>query len=94
MFEDFESRNIDLNTTARNQMQKVLFSNNYFDHDTTVVVSFSLSFPIGSFVEKHGSDKVKSQTETVINIDYNLKKSLNNFERAVVFLPYKDKENV
>jgi len=50
MFEDFESRNIDLNTTARNQMQKVLFSNNYFDHDTTIVVSFSLSYAIGSFI--------------------------------------------
>lgn len=33
-------------------MQKVLFSNNYFDHDTTIVVSFSLAYPIGSFLEK------------------------------------------
>lgn len=53
MFEDFESKNIDLNTTARNQMQKVLFSNNYFDHDTTIVVGFSLASDIGGFVEKH-----------------------------------------
>lgn len=50
MFEDFESKNIDLNTTARNQMQKVLFSNNYFDHDTTIVVGFSLAHDIGGFV--------------------------------------------
>ncbi len=50
-------------------MQKVLFSNNYFDHDTTIVVAFSLSYPIGSFVEKYGSDKVKAPTESVINID-------------------------
>jgi hypothetical protein len=69
LFEDFESRNIDLNTTARNQMQKVLFSNNYFDHDTTIVVAFSLSYPIGSFVEKFGSDKVPWPTETANNID-------------------------
>lgn len=41
-------------------MQKVLFSNNYFDHDTTVVVAFNLSYPIGSFVEKYGSDKGKT----------------------------------
>lgn len=60
MFEDFESRNIDLNTTARNQMQKVLFSNNYFDHDTTIVVSFSLLYAIGSFIEKYGSDKTNT----------------------------------
>lgn len=53
MFEDFESKNIDLNTTARNQMQKVLFSNNYFDHDTTIVVGFSLASDIGGFVEKY-----------------------------------------
>ena len=50
MFEDFESRNIDLNTTARNQMQKIIFSNNYFDHDTTLVVGFTLSYPIGYFI--------------------------------------------
>lgn len=53
MFEDFESKNIDLNTTARNSMQKVLFSNNYFDHDTTIVVGFSMASDIGGFVEKH-----------------------------------------
>lgn len=59
MFEDFESKNIDLNTTARNQMQKVLFSNNYFDHDTTIVVGFSLAHDIGGFLEKHA---VKSES--------------------------------
>ena len=75
-------------------MQKVLFSNNYFDHDTTIVVAFNLSYPVGSFVERYGSDKAKSPTETAITINENLKRSLNNFERVVVFLPYKDKENI
>jgi hypothetical protein len=50
-FEDFESRNIDLNTTARNEMQKVIASNNYFDCDTVLVVGFSLAYPIGTFVK-------------------------------------------
>lgn len=50
-FEDFESKNIDLNTTARTEMQKIIASNNYFDNDTTLVVGFTLSSPIGSFVK-------------------------------------------
>lgn len=75
-------------------MQKVLFSNNYFDHDTTIVVCFNLSYPIGSFIEKYGSDKAKAPSENAVNIDDNLKRSLNDFERVVVFLPYKDKQNV
>lgn len=50
-FEDFESKNIDLNTTARTEMQKVIASNNYFDNDTRLVVGFTLSCPIGSFVK-------------------------------------------
>jgi hypothetical protein len=32
-------------------MQKVIASNNYFDNDTTLVVGFTLSCPIGSFVK-------------------------------------------
>lgn len=50
-FEDFESKNIDLNTTARTEMQKVIASNNYFENDTRLVVGFTLSCPIGSFVK-------------------------------------------
>lgn len=50
-FEDFESKNIDLNTTARTEIQKVLASNNYFENDTTLVVGFTLSCPIGSYVK-------------------------------------------
>jgi hypothetical protein len=34
-------------------MQKIVFSNNYFDRDTTLVVGFTLSYPIGSFIEKN-----------------------------------------
>jgi hypothetical protein len=36
-------------------MQKIVFSNNYFDRDTTLVVGFTLSYPIGHFVEKYGT---------------------------------------
>jgi hypothetical protein len=50
-FEDFESKNIDLNTTARTEMQKVIASNNYFENDTTLVAGFTLSCPIGSFMK-------------------------------------------
>jgi len=59
-------------------MQKIVFSNNYFDRDTTVVVGFTLAYPIGSFVEKHatgGMDKkqVDSSIQPVV-IDENLRK--------------------
>jgi hypothetical protein len=61
-------------------MQKVLFSNNYFDHDTTVVAAFNISYPIGSFLEKYGTEKSKTSPETQsIVIDENIKKELNNF---------------
>ena len=50
-FEDFESRNIDLNTTARNEMQKIIASNNYFEQDTQLAVGFTLSHAIGTFVK-------------------------------------------
>jgi hypothetical protein len=46
-----ESKNIDLNTTARNEMQKIISSNNYFDRDTNIAVGFSLSYEIGTFVK-------------------------------------------
>lgn len=49
LFEDYESKNIDLNTTARTEMQKVISSNTYFDNDTALTVSFTLSHPIGTF---------------------------------------------
>ena len=48
-FEDFESRNIDLNTTARNEMQKVISSNNYFEQDTVLLAGFTISYAIGTF---------------------------------------------
>lgn len=50
-FEDFESKNIDLNTTARNEMQKIISSNNYFEQDTILVVGFTISTGIGTFVK-------------------------------------------
>lgn len=49
LFEDYESKNIDLNTTARTHMQKVISSNTYFDNDTTLSVIFTLAYPIGTF---------------------------------------------
>ena len=50
-YEDLESRNLDLNTTARNEMHgKVIASNNYFDCDTVLVVGFNLAHAIGTFV--------------------------------------------
>lgn len=50
-FEDLESKNIDLNTTARNEMQKIISANNYFERDTTLVVGFTLSYAVGTFVK-------------------------------------------
>lgn len=32
-------------------MQKVLSSNNYFERDTNLVVGFTLSYPVGTFVK-------------------------------------------
>lgn len=32
-------------------MQKIISSNNYFEKDTNIVVSFTLSYAIGTFVK-------------------------------------------
>lgn len=74
-------------------MQKVLFSNNYFDHDTTIVVGFSLASDIGGFVKKNLT-QIESNDAQAIKVDDKLKVKLDNFERVVVYLPYKDKENI
>jgi len=39
-------------------MQKVISSNNYFDCDTVLVVSFTLSYPIGTFVKPEIKEEV------------------------------------
>ena len=57
-FEDLQSFNIDLNTTARNEMQKVFASNNYFDCDTELVVGFTLAYPIGTFIKPEQKEEV------------------------------------
>ena len=44
MFEDYESKNIDLNTTAKTQMEKIIASNTYFDNDTNLTVVLTLPF--------------------------------------------------
>jgi hypothetical protein len=38
-------------------MQKIVFSNNYFERDTSLVVGFTLSYPIGEFAKNQSIKK-------------------------------------
>ena len=102
-FEDVESRNIDLNTTARNEMQKVITSNNYFDCDTVLVIGFTLAHPIGTFKKPPPSEepvpedpkkkkdpKEAPPPQAEAEPAQDVKKDV--FERVVYILPYRDAE--
>jgi hypothetical protein len=39
-------------------MQKIISSNNYFDRDTIIVVGFTISYPIGTFVKPQVKEEI------------------------------------
>jgi hypothetical protein len=46
---DLESNNLELNTTAKKNLQNALNSSSYMDLGCDLVISLNLAFPIGSF---------------------------------------------
>jgi hypothetical protein len=55
-YEDLESNNLDLNTTARRTMRPVLANSTFFESDSFLVIGLTLAFPLNSF-------KVPEKTE-------------------------------
>lgn len=47
-YEDFESKNLDLNTTAKKTIPSVLANSNFFDCNSFLVISLNLAFPFGN----------------------------------------------
>lgn len=49
-YEDLESKNLELNTTAKKTMKGVVESSTYMQSDAILVCGFTLSFALDSFV--------------------------------------------
>lgn len=48
-YEDIESNNIDLNTTAKKNVLNVMANSNFFDSNSFLVISLHLAHPFGIF---------------------------------------------
>ncbi|KAL4490305.1 hypothetical protein ABPG72_004344 [Tetrahymena utriculariae] len=48
-YEDFESNNLDLNTTAKKNIPAMMANSNFFDQNSFLVISLNLAHPFGTF---------------------------------------------
>jgi hypothetical protein len=68
-YQDLESQNLDLNTTAKKNLRALIESSTYFQSDTQLVVSFTLAFPVGSYAKKLEIERAKTPEVIVPKVE-------------------------